>query len=169
MSWQGTLVNIYITPEAGAPMEPHASVEAVEGKGLVGDRYFEGIGSFSRWPGLHREVSLIAVEALAEMEQTTGVVLPPEWSRRNLLTQGVPLNDLIKRDFWIGDVQFRGLRLCQPCKYLVRKTGIPNLLRPLVNRGGLRAQILTSGTIYIGDTIRPSTEPSQQAASVGLP
>lgn len=137
-------------------MEPQLTVEAVPGKGLVGDRYFAGIGSFSRWPGLHREVSLIAVEALADMEQTTGVVLPPELSRRNLLTKGVPLTDLIKQEFWIGDVQFRGLRLCQPCKYLVRKTGIQDLLRPLVNRGGLRAQILTAGALHLGDRICPT-------------
>lgn len=134
-------------------MHAMETVQAVSGRGLQGDRYFDAAGSFSRWPGPHREVSLIATEALLEMQAATGIILSPELSRRNLLTTGVPLNDLIKQTFWIGGVQFQGLRLCQPCKYLVRKTGIPNLVRPLINRGGLRARILTTGVLHVGDSI----------------
>ncbi len=155
MAWSGTLVRIFTAPEAGAPMEPRDVVRAVPGRGLAGDRYFTGAGSFSRWPGPRREVSLIAEEALAEMEDATGVTLEPSESRRNLLTRGVPLNDLVRTEFTIGAVRLRGIRLCQPCKRLVRLTGHGDDLIPaLVDRGGLRAQILTEGVIRCTMAIR---------------
>lgn len=153
--WTGTLVAIYRAPEAGAPMHPVEAVRAVAGRGLEGDRYFYDQGSFSRWPGPHREVTLIAEEALAEMAEATGVVLAPQASRRNLLTRDVPLNDLVGRPFTIGTVHLEGIRLCEPCKYLVRLTGEPGLLPALVHRGGLRARILEGGLLQAGAVIRP--------------
>ncbi len=153
--WTGTVQALFIASEAGAPMESVETVRAVPGLGLEGDRYYKKRGSFSRWAGSHREATLIAIEALEEMTRETGVILPAEQSRRNILTQGVPLNDLIKQTFWVGPVQMKGIRLCQPCKYLVRLTQIPGLLPGLVHRGGLRAQILTEGVIRLGDGVRP--------------
>lgn len=147
------LVQIFISSEAGAPMQPVDAVAAVAGQGLVGDRYFAGVGSFSRWPGPHREVSLIAEEALAEMAAETGIVLPPAESRRNLLVRGVPLNDLVGQAFAVGGVRMAGLRRCQPCKYLARKTGHSDLVRALLHRGGLRARILTDGRLQVGDAV----------------
>jgi len=133
-------------------------VQAVPGRGLEGDRYFAGEGSFSRWPGPRREVSLIAEEALAEMADATGIVLDAADSRRNLLTRGVPLNDLVRTEFTIGPVRLRGIRLCQPCKRLVRLTGHSDDLIPaLVDRGGLRAQILTEGVLHPTLPIQPVT------------
>ena len=156
MDWTGTLVRIFTAPEAGAPMETRDVVRAVPGRGLAGDRYFTGAGSFSRWPGPRREVSLIAEEALMEMEAATGIVLDPADSRRNLLTRGVPLNDLVRTEFMIGPVRLRGIRLCQPCKRLVRLTDHDDALIPaLVDRGGLRAQILSAGDLRPGLSIRP--------------
>lgn len=136
-------------------MQSIEEVRAVPEKGLEGDRYFTQQGSFSRWPGPHREVSLIAEEALAELLAETGVTLLPEMSRRNVLVRGVPLNDLIKKPFRVGDVDLFGIRLCQPCKYLVRLTGLPELLPGLVNRGGLRARIVSEGWIRVGDSVQP--------------
>ena len=150
----GTLTRIYIAPDAGAPMESVDAVRAVPGRGLEGDRYFSGQGSFSRWDGPRREVTLIAAEALEEMEAETGLHLDPADSRRNLLTRGVPLNDLVRTDFRVGDVHLRGIRLCQPCKRLVRLTGKPDaLLQALVDRGGLRAEICTEGVLRTGAEI----------------
>jgi MOSC domain-containing protein YiiM len=156
MLWQGEVAAIFIAPEARVPMVRVAEAVAVPGKGLEGDRYFLGVGAFSRWPEPHREVSLIAEEALAEMLRQTGVGLAPGESRRNVLTRGVPLNDLINRDFWVGPVRLRGIRLCQPCKYLARLVGRPEVARALVGRGGLRARILDPGIIRTGDLIRPA-------------
>lgn len=154
--WTGSVQALFIAPEASAAMHAVEMVRAVPGHGLEGDRYFAHQGSFSRWPGPHREVTLIAEEGLDEMARETGVVLPARLSRRNILTRGVPLNDLIRQSFWVGPVEMQGIRLCQPCKYLVRLTGEPGLLPGLVHRGGLRARILNEGTIQVGDTIRPA-------------
>lgn len=154
--WQGEVESIYIAPAARVPMEAVDEAVAVPGKGLEGDRYFLGVGAFSRWPEPHREVSLIAAEALEEMARETGVGLAPEASRRNVLTRGVPLNDLVGRDFYVGTVRLRGIRLCQPCKYLARLVEQPEVARALIGRGGLRARILNPGTIHVGDIVRPA-------------
>lgn len=157
MTWTGTVVRIFTAPEAGAPMVARDAARAVPGRGLAGDRYFKGEGSFSRWPGPRREVTLIAEEALAEMAEQTGIALDPKESRRNVLTRGVPLNDLARVEFTVGPVRMRGMRQCQPCKRLVRLTDHDESLIPaLVDRGGLRARILTEGVIHPGDPIRPS-------------
>ena len=150
----GQLTAIYHAPRAGAPMQAAPSVEAVAGRGLVGDRYFDAAGSFSRWPGPHREVTLVAEEDLADYARSTGRTLAASDSRRNLLVRGVPLLDLLKRRFRVGEVELEGLRKCQPCKYLVRLTGDPALLPGLVDRGGIRARVLAGGTLHVGDAVR---------------
>jgi len=152
-SWQGTVVNVFIAPEAAAAMQAVEAAHAVPGKGLEGDRYFDGNGAFSRWPGPHREVTLIAEEGLAAMAEETGIAFPAAASRRNVLVRGVPLNDLVDRTFQVGEVRMRGIRLAQPCKYLARISEEPAVLPGLVNRGGLRARILTAGTIRVGDVV----------------
>ena len=88
------------------------------------------------------------------MTRETGATLAPEASRRNVLVRGVPLNDLIKQRFWVGEVEMEGIRLCQPCKYLARIAAEPGVLPGLVRRGGLRARILGEGLIRVGDTVR---------------
>ena len=153
--WEGVVVNIFTAPEAGAPMQAVEAARAVPGRGLEGDRYFDARGSFSHWPGPHRDVTLIAEEALAEMTRETSTTLAPEASRRNVLVRGVPLNDLIKQRFTVGDVLIEGVRLCQPCKYLARISGEPGVLPGLIKRGGLRARFLNEGAIRIGDAVRP--------------
>ena len=137
-------------------MQAVEAVRAVPGRGLEGDRYFNHEGSFSRWPGPHRDLSLIAEEALSEMAREADVRLHPSESRRNLLTRGVPLNDLVGETFFVGKVRVEGIRLCQPCKYLVRLTGKPGLLPHLIGRGGLRVRILEEGLLQTGDAVRPA-------------
>lgn len=154
--WTGTLRDLFIAPTAGAPMQRVPEVRAVVGRGLEGDRYFYEAGSFSRWPGPHREVTLIAEEDLAEMAAETGIVLAPIESRRNLLVRGVPLGELLKQEFVVGPVRLRGMRICQPCKYLARLTEQPDLVPALVHRGGLRARILTDGVMRVGDAVQPA-------------
>jgi MOSC domain-containing protein YiiM len=156
-AWVGVVAGLFIAPEAGAPMRAVEAVRAVPGRGLEGDRYYEARGSFSRWPGAHRAVTLIAEEALAEMAAETGVILAPAASRRNVLVRGVPVNDLIKKAFVAGDVRMEGLRLCQPCKYLARRSGVPGVLPGLIGRGGLRARILDEGFIRVGDPVHLSS------------
>jgi MOSC domain-containing protein YiiM len=151
------LVGIYV---AARPTElPHRldCVRAIPGRGLEGDRYAAGTGTFSDRAG-RRDVTLIESEALQAYERESGKRLSPAESRRNLLTVGVSLNGLIGRDFQVGSVQLRGLRLSEPCTHLARLTH-PETLRGLVHRGGLVAEILSDGTLTVGDEIRvPATD-----------
>lgn len=150
----GRVVDIFIAPEAGAPMQAVEAVRAVPGQGLEGDRYFLGRGAFSRWPGPRREVTLIAEEDLAAMAQASGLVLAPRQSRRNILTRGVVLQELVGRPFMVGPVRMQGIQRCQPCKYLARLVEVPGLVPAMLHRGGLRARILTEGLVQAGDPVR---------------
>ena len=95
-AWRGTLEAIYTAPTAGAPMEARDAVRAEPGHGLEGDRYWKGEGAFSRWPGPRREVTLITAEAVEAAEREFEVTLTAGEHRRNLVTRGVPLTDLVK-------------------------------------------------------------------------
>ena len=129
-----------------------ASVEALAGIGLEGDRYALGIGEFSTQPAVDRDITLIAAEELGRLAVSMGITLAASESRRNVTTRGVALNDLVGRRFRVGDVVLQGTRLCEPCTHLEAVTGKP-LMRPLVHRAGLRAMILVGGTISVGDAI----------------
>lgn len=154
-SWLGTLEAVFTAPAAGAPMDVQSAVRAEPGRGLQGDRYWKGEGAFSRWPGPRREVTLIAAEALEDAAREYGVSLMAGEHRRNLVVRGVPLTDLVKQEFTVGEVRLRGVRRCAPCKYLVRVTGQEAIFDALVRRGGLRAEVITEGTICVGDSLRP--------------
>lgn len=152
--WQGEVVGIYIAAGGSQPMQAVAEATAVTGKGLEGDRYFRGVGTYSDKPGPHREVTLIALEALDAVRRETGIRLGPGQSRRNIVTRGVPLNDLVGQTFLLGRVRVHGVRLCPPCMHLEGLTGLPGVMQALVDRGGLRVQVLTDGVIRLGDPIR---------------
>jgi MOSC domain-containing protein YiiM len=149
------LAAIHISPSArNLPLSVQC-VRALAGRGLEGDRYALGCGTFSTNPG-QRDVSLIEVEALEAFARETGHSLDAARSRRNLLTRGVRLNELVGCDFLIGGVPMRGLRLCEPCSHLARLTSAP-VLPGLVHRGGLYAQILQDGELKVGDSISVGT------------
>ena len=150
--WKGTVVSIHITPTAAGAMVPIKEVRAVAGKGLEGDRYFNQIGTYSKKPGPDREVTLIEFETIAALDRESGITLEPGDSRRNIIVRGVPLNHLVGREFRVGEVALRGLRLCEPCSHLAQLTR-REVLPGLVHRGGLRAEILTNGMIRAGDTV----------------
>jgi MOSC domain-containing protein YiiM len=131
-----------------------AEVRAVPGKGLEGDRYFHGTGTFSNRPKPGRELTLIELEALQALARDYGIDLEPGQARRNLVTVGVPLNHLIGKEFRVGDITLKGVRLSEPCGHLEEL--VSRKLRPgLVHRGGLRAMILTEGVIRAGDEVFP--------------
>jgi len=157
--WQGEVVGIYIAPGGSQPMQAVAGVWAVPGKGLEGDRYFRQVGTYSDKPGPHREVTLIAIEALDAVRREAGIRLAPGQSRRNITTRGVPLNDLVGQTFRLGEVRVGGVRLCPPCQHLEDLAGLPGVMKALVDRGGLRVQVLTEGAIRVGDAILP--EPAE--------
>jgi hypothetical protein len=151
MNQPGRVVAIYIA--AKAEELPHAveRVRVLPGYGLDGDRYAAGLGTFSDRKG-RRDVSLIESEAIEAFERESRTSLSAAESRRNILTRGVRLNDLVGHEFQVGEVRMRGLRLCEPCTHLVRLTH-PQTLRGLVHRGGLYAAILSEGELAVGDPI----------------
>jgi MOSC domain-containing protein YiiM len=150
--FKGTVVSVHIAPEAEAAMQTVAAVRAVPGQGLEGDRYFNKTGTFSK-PQPDRELTLIESEALEAFRTEFGVELAQGFSRRNIVTRSVPLNHLVDREFLIGGVRVRGLRLCEPCSHLAKLNPRSDVLRGLVYRGGLRAQILTEGIISAGAVV----------------
>jgi MOSC domain-containing protein YiiM len=150
--WTGTLVSIYIAPSATGATQSVEEVRAVAGKGLEGDRYFQGRGTWSTHPGSGRQVTLIESEALDALEREAGPHFVPGNHRRNLVTRGVPLNHLVDRNFRVGEVVLRGTRLCEPCEHLEKLTQ-PGAKMALLHRGGLRAEVIQEGTIRVGDRV----------------
>jgi MOSC domain-containing protein YiiM len=150
--FEGTVISINIAADAEAPMQTVNEARAIPGRGLEGDRYYDHKGTFSK-PQPDRELTLIEAEAVEAMKRELNVDYGLADSRRNVVTRGVPLNHLVGREFWIGEVKARGLHLCEPCSHL-QKLSHEKVLPGLVHRGGLRAQILTEGTIRVGEIVK---------------
>jgi len=150
--FRGNVVSLHIAQDAAVPMESAADVKAVVGRGLAGDRYFNGTGHWSKHPGVSREVTLIEIEAIEALEREKSIAVAPGAARRNVVTRGVPLNHLVGLEFQVGAVRLRGTRLCEPCAYLEGLTQ-KGVLAGLIHRGGLRAEIVTGGTIRVEDII----------------
>jgi MOSC domain-containing protein YiiM len=135
-----------------APMNSVTNARAVVGRGLEGDRYFNKAGTYSNDPGSGRDITLIEIEAIEALRRDYQIELDPSQARRNIVTQGVALNHLVDREFKIGDLILRGTRLCDPCSHLEKLTR-KGVMRGLIHRGGLRAEIVNGGTIRAGDPI----------------
>jgi MOSC domain-containing protein YiiM len=137
-------------------MRLRSEVRAVPGRGLEGDRYFADGGTFSGHAVPGREVTeltLIESEVIELLRGEWALDVDERDSRRNLVTRGVALNALVGKDFCVGPVRLRGAGLCEPCVSLVRSPENSHLLRALVHKGGLRAQILSDGLITVGDVV----------------
>jgi MOSC domain-containing protein len=150
----GTVEGLAVAPVAEADMQLLEVAHARAGRGLDGDRYAAGAGTFSpradRRPGY--DLTLMAAEVVDELA-AAGVTVDFAATRRNVLTRGIDVNALVGRSFHIGEVRCEGRRLCEPCVHLDRLSG-PGLLRPLIHKGGLRVDVLTDGEIRLGASIR---------------
>jgi MOSC domain-containing protein YiiM len=159
-TWSGSLLHIHIAAAASHEMTALDEARLVSGRGIEGDRYFLGTGTYSAKPDI-REITLIEVEALEALQQGEPripgfkIELDPSEHRRNLTTRGVPLNHLVGKRFRVGEAVLRGGRLNFPCKYIEELLGLPNLHDALLNRSGLNCTIETGGTIRPGDPIEP--------------
>jgi MOSC domain-containing protein YiiM len=149
--WTGVVESIYIAPAAKEPTQSVEQVQAIPGVGLDGDRYALKQGTFFK-PQPDFELTLIEAEAVEAAKREYQIELGKGAARRNVVTRDVPLNHLVGKEFRIGDVRVRGIRLCEPCDHLQRLTGLP-VIKSLRHRGGLRAQILTGGLIRVGDRV----------------
>jgi hypothetical protein len=141
----GSVASLLVAPDAESQLVRVEAVTAIAGRGVEGDRYANGSGTFSG-RGRGYELTLVESEVLDE------IGLPWEQARRNVVTRGVSLNALVGRRFRIGAVECVGRRLAEPCAHLERLAR-PGLLRPLVHRGGLRADILVGGRLSVGDEV----------------
>ncbi len=153
--FEGRVAAIAIAREAKGSMEAVDSVEIVQGEGLRGDRYGAGIGA-AQFKGRRKpenEVTLIASEAIEAANDEFNYTIEHLDTRRNLLTEGVPLNDLVGKSFRIGEnVVLKGLELCEPCGYLEKRT-FAGIKAALKHRGGLRCCVLEGGEIRVDDKV----------------
>ena len=150
--FEGEVLHIHVGPERRQPMQARVEVYAVPGHGLEGDRYARLGGTFSQKDRAGQQVTLIEAESIEALEHDYQVHLQPGATRRNITTRNVPLNHLVGREFQIGKVRMRGIRLCEPCSHLERLCN-QELVKGLRHRGGLRAQILNEGVIRVGDRV----------------
>ena len=146
---EGRVEGIFLTETHGEVPHSVERVRAIPGSGLVGNRYFFADGDAP--PG--RAITLIAAEGLEAFEEETGIPFTAAESRRNVLTRGVDVNGLVGRRFFVGEVECVGIELCEPCNTLAKLTE-RGVLRGLVHRGGLRADIVSGGEIAVGDPVR---------------
>jgi MOSC domain-containing protein YiiM len=148
---QGSVEAIFIADAHETLPAAIEEAEAVPAAGLRGDRHYDE-GPSSE-PG--RDLTLIEAEAIEGLEAEHGVSIEPAEARRNLLTRGIDLNSLVGMRFRVGEVECLGQELCEPCSHLQKLTK-PGVLRGLVHRGGLRADILNPGRIRVGDPVAPA-------------
>jgi hypothetical protein len=147
----GVVELVAVAAEAEGPMRTVPSAEVLARRGLRGDRYAQGAGTFSDPSGRGYDLTLVEAEALEELS-AGGVVLAPAEARRNLVVRGISLDGLIGQRFRVGEVECFGQRRCEPCAHLEKLTR-PGVLRGLVHRGGLRADVLSEGEIRVGDVV----------------
>lgn len=147
----GHVEHIHIAPYESAPMQSVGEVEAIKGVGLAGDRKANRTGYWSdAFAG--REITLVEAESLEMLARDHDIVLGPGGTRRNVTTRDVRLNDLVGKTFRVGDVVMTGVKLCEPCEHLQGMVGKP-VIKPLTHRAGLRAMLVNSGVIHVGDAV----------------
>ena len=153
----GSIITIQIAAEEGGELQPLDTAELVAGCGIKGDRHFSEDGSSA-----DEALTLIEAEQVDLFNELTGLSIAPHDTRRQIVTRGVALNDLIGVRFRVGDVEVEGVELCEPCAYLAdhlteqfRITGIspPEIVKGLAHRAGIRARILNDGAIRVGDPV----------------
>ena len=143
-----SVVNICITSESGKKMESMNSIKVIANKGIVNDRYFKENND------KNNQITLIESENVDYYNKISGTNLIPTDFRRNVITKGISLNKLVGKEILIGEVRLKIHDLCEPCRYLQELLGEKNLVKKLLNRGGLRCELLTNGNINVNDPIK---------------
>ena len=144
----GQVVQIGIVNSKGDQIQSVGVVEAIKGKGLLNDRKFEENNQNER------QVTLIEIENINHFNKISKTNIPAVDFRRNIITKNIKLNDLLDKEFFVGNVKLKAHDLCRPCKYLQEKLKQENFIKEFLHTGGLRCEIMSSGKISIGDLIR---------------
>ena len=142
---------IGITEKNNQEIEKKESIEVVASKGIVGDRYFHDFN------GDREQITLIECENIDYYNNTFNTKFTYLEFRRNIVTKNIQLNDLVGKTITVGEVKLKVNDLCRPCKDLQNRLGKDNIIKEFLRRGGLRCEILSSGTINIGDKITIKT------------
>ena len=137
-----------ITSNNNKKIEEVESIEVLANKGVVGDRHFDNYND------PYCQLSLIEAENIDEYNLKFGLNIPYLDFRRNIITKGLKLNDLVGKKLSIGNVEVEGIDLCRPCRHLTEMLDQENILKEFLRKGGLRCQILSSSKINVGDTIK---------------
>ena len=137
-----------ITKDSNKEIEEVSSIEVLANKGVVGDRHFDDYND------PYNQLTLIEAENIDYYNTKYGLDIPYKDFRRNVVTKGIQLNDLIGKKIKIGNVEVEGIDLCRPCRHLTEVLNQSNILKEFLRRGGLRCQILNSSTINVDDEIK---------------
>ncbi len=143
----GKVILIGISKDHGSPIANVRSVEAIKGKGLVGEKHFKENNE------KRKQITLIEIENINHYNKITGTMIPAINFLRNIVTEGIQLNVLVGKEFFIGAVKVKAHDLCRPCKYLQESLHQKNTVKELLLTGGLRCEILSSGKICVDDQI----------------
>jgi MOSC domain-containing protein YiiM len=150
MSAGGRIEGIYLAEKRGGETRPVDRVRAVAGRGLEGDRHFDKRARSGGEPG--KDLTLIEAEAVDRLGSERGIELGYGEPRRQLVTRGISLNELVGKRFRVGEIECEGVELCHPCSHMQALTQ-PGVLKGLAGRGGLNADVLTDGEISVGDEV----------------
>jgi len=144
----GKVLKIGIVKNKGENVKSVNQIEAIKGKGLNNDRHFKENNN------KECQITLIEIENINNYNKISNTKIPSIDFRRNIITEGVNLNVLLNKDFFIGNVKVRAHDLCRPCKHLQEILKQKNIIKEFLHKGGLRCEILSSGTIFLNDSIK---------------
>jgi MOSC domain-containing protein YiiM len=136
-----------ISENNNKPINEVRSIDVLANQGVVGDRHFKEFND------PYNQISLIESENIDHYNIKYGLNIPYIDFRRNIVTKGIQLNDLVGKKILVGNVKLEGVDLCRPCKHLSEVLGQENIIKEFLRGGGLRCQILTSSSIKINDKI----------------
>jgi MOSC domain-containing protein YiiM len=151
----GKIVKLLISKDPKSAMLKVNQIVLEAGKGIFGDRYYNQEGTFSNKGKIEpdRDVTLIEIEKIDALNNEHNLDITAEDLRRNIVVSNCDLNSLVDKEFQIGEVVLKGLRLCEPCKYLSDKLNEKKVLSEMVHKAGLRAQIIKSGSIDLNSQV----------------
>ena len=144
----GKILEIGISNSKGNKIKKVNIVQSLKGKGLLDDRKFKNNNS------KESQITLVEIENINYFNNISKTNIPAVDFRRNLVTENIRLNELLGKEFFVGDVKLKAHDLCRPCKYLQEKLKQNNFIKEFLHKGGLRCEILTSGKIKVGDKIK---------------
>ena len=143
----GEVLRLGITKNNNQPIKEVNSIEVLANKGIIGDRHFHEFND------PYNQLSLIESENIDDYNIRFGLNIPYLDFRRNVITKGIRLNDLVGKKLKVGSVELDAIDLCRPCRHLTEMLNQKNVLKEFLRKGGIRCQILSSSNIHVGDKI----------------